>query len=435
MKNTIFPNANHFQIPRALYVGAWKVWFKRFSDHGSWRQGTMPIINSDDKLYQLIESHKRFSVQVLNRLMVPWAYRDTEQVNQAFFLMNVDMVKRVKGDDDSTVYARLTDQALDYWDGLTYLEQDLFTAYAEARIQADIETPSQEPVVIDDAGLALIGEDIYPPIIPEKNAPDEAYAEALVAWIDEDPFTPMYQRLPAGESVSSWHDRLQAFFWPKPRNGLMQVSHSADALMYRAQILAEGIESSIPWTEEDKDMAVKTAHEIFLQAGVPQKDVTWENVYHVMQASISADPNSTAKMNSGWSLLASFSTHWLNNHDNRTPMLCWNSRVATSVISRLDFLMVEAGYTSLEGRFPHIGTVPGVGGTRPREYSLQWPDGYRSWKTQVAASEFVNLMVRCLNNSRNEDGSLKYQPMPIPTGGSAPWSIQGVQLVLFSDGY
>jgi len=436
MKNTIFPNADHYQIPRALYVAAWKVWFKRFSDHEAWREGVMSIEPSNDKLHQIIEDDKRFSLEVINRLMVPWLNRDSTQVTEAFFLMNLDMLKRVRNlKDPSGNYARLTDQALDFWDGLTFLEQDLFTAYAEARIQADIETPSHAPVVIDDAGLAVIGEDIYPPEVPSHDGTDEDFAKAIVSWIEEDPFTPMYQRQPVGEAVSSWHDRLEAFFWPKPRNGLMQVSHSADGLMYRAEILARGIEAGVEWNDEDKDMAVKTTNEIFLQAGVPQSGVTWENVNNVMKAAITSDVYSTAKMNSGWSLLASFSTHWLNNKADRTPMLCWNSRVATSIISRLDFLMVEAGYENHEGRFADIGVVPGVGGTRPRELSLKWPDGYRCWKNQVAASEFVNLMVNCLNTEKNEDGSLKYEAMPIPTGGRAPWSIQGVQLVLFSDGY
>jgi len=431
MKYTMFPNADHFAIPRALFIGAWKVWFKRFGVHEEWEEGMMPLEASPAKLFELIADDKRFSVEVLSRLMVPWSYRDTQQVDKGFFMMNQDVI-RLSPDKE---FARLTDQALDFWNALTYLEQDLFTAYAEARIQADIETPSNEPVVIDDAGLDVIGEDIYPPIVPDKNADDMEFARAMVAWIDEDPFTPMYQRQPVGDAVSSWHDRLEHFFWPKPRNGLMQVSHSADALMYRAEILARGIENGIEWDDADKAMAEKTANEIFLQAGVPQREVTWENVYKVMKAAITADADAKAKMNSGWTLLASFATHWLNSVEGRTPMVCWNSRVATSVISRLDFLMVEAGLDNPAERFPGIGLIPGIGGTRPRQYSLDWPDGYRSWKTQVAASEFVNKMVYWLNNEKNADGTLKYKPMPIPTGGSARWTMQGVQLVLFADGY
>ena len=214
----------------------------------------------------------------------------------------------------------------------------------------------------------------------------------------------------------------------------MQVSHSADALMYRAEILARGIEDGVQWDDEDKAMAEKTAHEVFLQAGVPQREVTWENVYKVMKAAIEADANANAKMNSGWTLLASFASHWLNGMEGRQPMVCWNSRVATAVISRLDFLAVEAGIDNA-ARFDGIGLIPGVGGTRPRQYSLAWPDGYRSWKTQVAASRFVNLMVYWLNNEKRSDGTPRYQQMPIPTGGRAPWTIQGVQLVLFADGY
>ena len=436
MKKMIFPQAEHFQVPKALFVGAWKVWFKRFGDHDSWRKGKMPIGQSDARLFEIIEGGERFSVEVTARLMVPWSFRDTSQVGKAFFLMNPDVVRQTKlANEDIAAGVRLTDQALDYWDSLTFLEQDMFTAYAEARIQADIETPSSEPVIIDDAGIEVIGEDIYPPIVPAKDATDKEYAEAIVAWIEEDPFTPMYQRAPVADAVSSWHDRLEAFFWPKPRNGLMQVSHTADGLMYRAELLAKGIDEGVAWNEEDKELAVKTAEEIFLQSGTPQKSVTWENVYAVMKAAISQDVDSSAKMNSGWSLLASFATHWLNKEEGRTPMICWNSRASTSVLSRLDFLMVEAGYESLEGRFADLGTVPGWGGTRPREMSLAWPDGYRSWKAAFAASRFTDLMVHCLNETKNTDGSLKYAQMPIPTGGRAPWSMQGVQLVLFSDGY
>lgn len=436
MKNTIFPNANHFQVARALFIGGWKVWFKRFAEHEEWRDGIMLTRADDAKLHELIERNERFTLEVLNRLMVPWSYRDTSQVTEAFFLMNQDMLKRVTNPHDPDhEYARLSDQALDYWDGLTYLEQDLFTAYAEARVQADIETPSSPPVLIDDPCVDIIGEDIYPPYVPEKDAADEEYAKALVAWIEEDPFTPMYLRQPVGEAVSSWHNRLEAFFWPKPRNGLMQVCHSADALMYRAELLARGIERGEAWSEDDKKTAVKTAEEIFLQAGVPQRDVTWQNVYGVMKAAIFEEVDSKAKMNSGWSLLASFATHWLNGMEGRTPMVCWNSRTSTSIISRLDFLMVEAGHQELANRFANIGTVMGVGGTRPRQTSLNWPEGYRNWQTQVAASQFVNLMVHHLNTARNANGSLIYEPMPIPTGGRAPWSIQGVQLVLFHDGY
>lgn len=436
MKKMIFPQANHYQVPKALFIGAWKVWFKRFGEHDEWRKGKMPSGQSDEKLYEILQEGNRFTVEVAARLMVPWSFRDQSQLGRAFFLMNPDVIRKTKlADEDEANGVRLTDQALDYWDSLTFLEQDMFTAYAEARIQADIESPSSDPIIIDDAGIEVIGEDIYPPVIPSKESSDEDFASAVVAWIDEDPFTPMYQRAAVADSVSSWHDRLEAFFWPKPRNGLMQVSHSADALMYRAALLAKGIEDGLDWNDEDKELAVKTAEEIFLQSGVPQKEATWQNIHAVIKAAINKDTNSNAKMNSGWSLIASFATHWLNRKEGRTPMVCWNSRVATSILSRLDFLMVEAGYTDLGNRFEYLGTIPGWGGTRPREMTLQWPEGYRSWKTQISASEFVDKMIHCLNTETKSDGSLKYEQMPIPTGGRAPWTMQGVQLVLFSDGY
>ena len=60
MKKMIFPQADHFQVPKALFIGAWKVWFKRFSDHEAWRKGKMPEGQSDAKLFEIIESGERF---------------------------------------------------------------------------------------------------------------------------------------------------------------------------------------------------------------------------------------------------------------------------------------------------------------------------------------------------------------------------------------
>ena len=116
-------------------------------------------------------------------------------------------------------------------------------------------------------------------------------------------------------------------------------------------------------------------------------------------------------------------------------MVWWCSRVASSIISRLDFLLAEAGVTELGQRFQNIGTVPGYGGTRPRQYTLEWPEGYRSWKSQIAASQLVQQMVTILNTETDNQGKRRYQPMPEANGGRGDWTVQGVQTVLFSDGY
>ena len=435
-----FSNAGNFQTPRALFIAAWKVWFKRFSnDHYAWREGKMPLRNFEKPLFELLNLNYRFSVEVLCRLMVPWSYRDTLQITDDLVKLNPAVLRLVNfscdHSGDIVEGARLTDQALDYWDSLTYLEQDAYLAFAEARIQADIETPSNEPLILDDSGVEIIGEDIYPPYVPDKQAPDDEFIRAFVAWIEEDPITPMYQRQAAGETVSSWHDRFLAFFWPKPRTGYLEYSNAVSPLLYRAGELARFVDAGIDWNYEQREMAVKTANEIFMLAGVPQRQVTWQNVRAVMQAALREDQESSAKMNSGWTYIASLATAFLEPNKDRLPMVSWNSRTAASVISRLDFLLVEAGVDHLEGRFPGIGTVPGWGGTRPREFSLQWPSAYRKWNYAIAASRFIRKVSHILNTEKDSQGELRYRPMPVSGMSYVPWTTRGVQMVLFSDGY
>ncbi len=436
----IFPNANNFQIPRALFIAAWKVWFKRFShDHYAWREGQMPLSNKELSLYELLESGHRFSVESLSRLMVPWSYRDTLQVNEEMMKLNPAVLRLTMlcdmNEEGSCEAARLTDQALDFWDALTFIEQDIYLNFAEARIQADIETPHTKPVVLDDYGIELIGEDIYPPIVPDKNASDDDFLKALVAWIDEDPYQPMYQRQPVGDAVSSWHDRFMVFFWPKPRTTYNEYSHAVSPLMYRMSLLAEKVDANETWNMDDKMLAEKTANEIFMLAGLPQREVTWENVHHVVTSALNADMASTAKMNSGWTYIACLATAHLEEQPNRLPMLSWNSRTSTSIISRLDFLLTEAGITELDGRFEHLGIIPGLGGTRPREFTLNWPSAYRSWSGQVAASRLAKRLCDILNTETRDDGSLRYTPMPIQGEKTGLWTVRGVMQVLFSDGY
>ena len=82
-----------------------------------------------------------------------------------------------------------------------------------------MKTDTSDPIVIDDAGIEVIGEDIYPPLVPELDDPVEDYIKALVAWIDEDPFQPLYQRQPVHDAVSGWDERLQNYFLAKTKDG------------------------------------------------------------------------------------------------------------------------------------------------------------------------------------------------------------------------
>lgn len=438
-----FPNANNFQLSRGIFIAAWKVWFKRFHPQpDSWREGRIPRHDDAGKLCEVLARGQRFSVDVIARLMVPWPFRNTVQASDDFIRLNPALLRSCSYLADSGVSlpgARLTDQALDYWDSLSFVAQEMYLVYAEARVQADIETSSDDPVIIDDAATCVIGESIYPPVLPKADAPDSEFVKALVRWIDEEPYQPMYQRQNVGEPVSSWHDRLLQFFWPKPRIGYAAYGFLTDSLLYRARLLAKTVEDNRQWTVEEQFLAVKIANEIFNLFGVPQREVSTDNVRLVVQAALSADAGTKAqtkaKMNSGWTWLAAFASAHREADAKALPLAGLNSRVAASLLSRLDFLLTEAGLTEVGKRFANIGTIPGYGGTRPRPLTLRWPEAYRSWAAQIAVSELVRQIRDLLNDERKADGSRRYRAMPLPAGGTGPWTVLGVCYVLMGDGY
>ena len=137
------PNADNFQVQRGLFVAAWKVWFKRFNDKPlDWHEGRMPICRSNQSLSEILESGHRFSLEVICRLIVPWNYRNIEIANEQFIQLNPALFRPVPfttAQGEVVEGVRLTDQALDLWDELSYIAQDMYMAFAEARIQADIE--------------------------------------------------------------------------------------------------------------------------------------------------------------------------------------------------------------------------------------------------------------------------------------------------------
>ncbi len=436
-----FTQAGNFLLPRGLFVAAWKVWFKRFSqDPAQWETGAMPICSSAVKLHQQISEGHRFSLDVACRLMVPWNYRNQTQATQEFIELNDHLIEPVSNyfhpeTGEPMPAVRLTEKSLGFWNRRTFIEQDQWKNFAEARIQADIETTSDDPVIIDDAGIEVIGAHIYPPFLPEKSSSDEVFIKALVQWIDEEPYQPMYQRKALGEAVSSWNERLQSFFWPKPRTGYAEFSVAATPMTYYSSVLASRVESATEWTQTEKEYAVRVANEIFNLMGMPQREVSHENVRAVFKAALAEDEKATAKMNCGWSYLAAFATAHLERKKDRLPQAGWNSRVSASVVTRLDFLFSEAGVVELEGRFPGIGLTPGWGGTRPREYDLNWPSGYRDWTSHLAGSRLIRSIRDILNAETDVKGRLKYRPMPLLGGDRGPWTCRGVELVLFGDGY
>lgn len=134
-------------------------------------------------------------------------------------------------------------------------------------------------------------------------------------------------------------------------------------------------------------------------------------------------------MSSGWTKVASFATHGLPN-----AQTIWDSRAAISVIMRIDGVLTASGLGPSAVRPFRLGFGSGsASGLRPNKLALirnKWPNGYGRWDYHFGGSEVVREMVKILN-----DPASPYPPMPLPSGGSGPWDVFGVGLVLFMDGY
>lgn len=422
----VFPHAEGYLVAEGLFLAAWKVWFKRFGLEEDWRYASMPLTGQALDLSSLVEQRAHLNLELMCRLLVPGRFRDRLQLDAQTLAINPGLLVAAEQG------FRLSPQALQHWDLLSFVSQDVFLNQAEALIQADIATPDDQGLILDDAGIVVIGEDTYPPYVPEAKDSDLAFVEALVAWIQDSPFQPMYRRQPVGESLSGWDERLSAFFWPKPRVGYAQNELMLQPIRFRAEALARVVESGQNWTESEQGIALKVAREVFAWSGLPQADIQPQRVRQLFEAALSGNPENTP-LNGGWSRLAEIAT--AHREAEGKSLAAWDGRVSTSVISRLDFLLVEAGVTELGARFQNLGTIPGWGGTRPRPLSLAWPDGYRHWSSLLAGSQLLNQICDLLNGRTDQGGRFCYPRMPLPDGGRSLWTLSGVQKVLFCDGY
>lgn len=128
-----------------------------------------------------------------------------------------------------------------------------------------------------------------------------------------------------------------------------------------------------------------------------------------------------APMNSGWTKLAAIASTTLTP---RFHLTIWDSRVAHSLIRRMDAWFASCSLQALPAAVAEIGRVPGRGGTRAStQYQLAWPSGYRKWSAQFAGSELVREI-------RDELNARQWK-----LRDRARWTVRDVEMVLFMDGY
>jgi hypothetical protein len=339
---------------------------------------------------------------------------------------------------------QFTKQCMDHWESLPPKQREHAQIRAQALLNADVDdrvmdnTAGSDDLPISPVGLAAIlnQASTNPPAVPEVIRQERRHeiVNALVAEIQDTPFEAIYRKKATGAAaVSGWDKRLQAYYWPSPLCGYEQTCAGLDKLTGTGATLAAASQEPGGWDADEEAMAVKFANDVFVWGGVPQDPatVTAANVLAVFVDALTDNRNSKALMNSGWTKVAAFATAHLENLDGGKPQVIWDSRVATSLIGRLNGILAAAGtHENARAIFPDIGTVPGRGGSRPRAFSMSWPIGYQRWATQICGSALVREIRDILNVQDSP-----YPPMPLGDGNTGRWTTRGVEMVLFMDGY
>jgi hypothetical protein len=335
---------------------------------------------------------------------------------------------RIAMPDTAFAGARLTDEALAAWNAASADRRENVLEEARRLIESDIESGGVI-VRLVPRDEAVGARPMHAETVPTDGEPGDrkSYLMALVRQIHAEPFQPVYRKHNVGTPMIGWDARLRAYFWPGLHCGYRETLAAMQTLTEESGKLAQAVLDRRCWSNEEQAQAVRLAHEIFKWGGVPQDPdtVTPATVRAVYEAALRDDANAQACMNSGWTKVVAFATAGLEEADDGRPQAIWDSRVATAVISRLE--RVVPADVDIAELFPGVGTVPGRGGTRPREQARKWPSGYRTWRGQVAGSR----VVREIRDILNENG----YALPNLEGAPTRWTTRDVEMVLFMDGY
>lgn len=226
-----------------------------------------------------------------------------------------------------------------------------------------------------------------------------------------------------------WNERLITYRWN--RRTFVETKRDLAEIIRQGRVLSHLITHEVPWDKDQEAQAVAWAESIFKWGGTRQRNpVTWEKVHCTLSNAVRNQivyPD--APMNSGYTKVASFGTAYLEEAEHAgIPQVINDSRVATSLTCRLEKILQARDLTPVEV-FPGLGKVEAArGGTRPRTLALAWPNAYQRWSGQFAAT----ALVLAIRDILNQDS--KFPSMPDEENQS-PWTVRGVEAVLFMDGY
>jgi hypothetical protein len=254
------------------------------------------------------------------------------------------------------------------------------------------------------------------------------FIQDFVDYVHVDQFQPKYRGRNYGGLVSGWSNRLNSYFWPKPTINLHNTLSSLAVLNTHAAGFMGSL-SAFP-VNQQADL-INWADQIFKWGGVPQPPFNYIDVLDVLSSVNVGHTVNSARMNSGWTKVASFASEVLAPSQH---LVIWDSRVAHSLVTRFEFMLVAANYpiNAMPEELKGVGYVRGRGGNRKTYIynTARWTDGYKSWPAIFKGSEIVRLIRDDLNTRRDEKNNLKF-PCPVDGG----WTVRLVEMVLFMDGY
>jgi hypothetical protein len=255
--------------------------------------------------------------------------------------------------------------------------------------------------------------------IAEKH-PDPA--TIIVRYIAEMPFQEYRRRMPFGPAKHGWGERLAAYHWrndwqttcaelngysSRIRRAITTLKERGDDRLAREELL-----------DSFKDVCVWGGVKL------PESDgcaLAMEVINAWESLAKGQEPPSHCHLNSAWTKLYALAL----------PDSCviYDSRVATALTS----ILAPARSCAFQGAkwqpYRNLGTVPGRGGSRPRDLGRHWPNGYRVWASQMAA----NLLCRDVLEELNRQAPARLDCRKLDD--LSPWTLREVEAVLFMEGY
>ncbi len=247
----------------------------------------------------------------------------------------------------------------------------------------------------------------------------------IIRYVAEKPFQAHYLRHPISSIKNGWGPRLAGYHWPSPNRTWQAASSTVGVLSSEIQLATRRLELD-PCDSTAAAALLLAFKGTCVWGGVrlPESDLCTlaaEVLHALPRLLMSQEPPRHCRLNSAWTKLYAFALP-----DN---CVIYDSRVATALTSILDPVMIKVSTSPKWQPYRALGSVNGRGGSRPRDLTWLWPNGYQAWSSQIAANRLCVGILEELNN-RAKAGSEFCK-----SNDSSPWSLREVEAVLFMEGY